>query len=109
LGDEGRHDGKYRAVLITITKVRHVVEDLKPFVVFRANIEKREVDPEDSVAIFNVHGTSSHFAVFLDAGKTMDDFDEEIVPYNIVISHPDRQRISTELETKALYQEALGP
>jgi len=108
LGEEGRHPGKFRAVLLTITKVRTVVEDLKPFVVFRANIEKREADPQDSVAIFNVHGTSSHFVVFLDEGKTMDDFDDEIVPYNVAISYPDRQRITTELETKALYKEALG-
>ncbi len=108
MGEEDRHSGKYRAVLLTITKVRQVVEDLKPFVMFRANIEKREADPQDAVAIFNVHGTSSHFVVFLDPGKTMDDFDEEIVPYNVVISQPDRQRITTELETRALYKEALG-
>ncbi len=108
MGEEGRHPGKFRAILLTITKVRQVVEDLKPFVVFRANIEEREADPQDTVAIFNVHGTSSHFVVFLDEGKTMDDFDEEIVPYDVLISHPDRQRISTELETKALYKEALG-
>ena len=108
MGEEGRQIGKFRAVLLTITKVRQVVEDLKPFVVFRANIEEREVDPQDTVAIFNVHGTSSHFVVFLDEGKTMDDFDEEIVPYDVLISQPDRQRITTELETKALYKEALG-
>ena len=109
MGDEGRHNGKYRAVLLTITRVIEVVEELKPFVVFRANIEKREADPMDTVAIFNVYGTSSHFVVFLEEGKTMDDFDEEIVPYNVVISQPDRQRITTELETRALYKEALGP
>jgi hypothetical protein len=108
LDEEGRHPSAFRAVLLTITRARQVVEDLKPFLVFRANIEKREVDPQDTVAIFNVHGTSSHFVVFLDEGKTMDDFDEEIVPYNVVISQPDRQRITTELETKALYKEALG-
>jgi hypothetical protein len=105
----GSRTGKYRAVLLTITKVRQVIEDLKPFVVFRANIEEREVDPEDTVAIFNVHGTSSHFVVFLDEGKTMDDFDEEILPNGVVLSHPDRQRITTELETRALLKEALGP
>ena len=108
MDNEGRHTGKFRAVLLTITKVRQVVDDLKPFVVFRANLEEREVDPQDTVAIFNVHGTSSHFVVFLDEGKTMDDFDEEIVPYNVSITLPDRQRITTELETKALYKEALG-
>lgn len=108
MNEDDAQAGKFRAVLLTITTVRQVTEDLRPFVVFRANIEEREVDIDDSVAIFNVYGTSSHFVVFLDEGKTMDDFDEEIVPYNVIISHPDRQRITTELETKALYKEALG-
>ena len=105
---DATHPGKYRAILLTITKAGQVVEDLKPFLAFRANIEKREVGSRDDVAIFNVYGTSSHFVVFLDEGKTMDDFEEEIVPYNVVISNVDRQRISTELETKALLKEALG-
>ena len=109
MADVGNRTGKFRAVLLTITKVRQVIEDLKPFVVFRANIEEREADPDETVAIFNVHGTSSHFVVFLDDGKTMDDFDEEIVPYSVVLSHTDRQRITTELETRALLKEALGP
>ena len=98
--DEGEI-GKYRAILLTICKAGQVTEDLKPFVVFRANIEKREMNPGDAVAIFNVYGTSSHFVVFLDEGKTLADFEEEILPYNVVVTHVDRQRISMELETKA--------
>jgi hypothetical protein len=38
----------------------------------------------------------------------MDDFDEELVPYNVVVSNADRQRISNQLEMKALLKEALG-
>ncbi len=101
-------DGDYRAVLLTITNVRAVTDDLMPFVTFRANIEEREARPDDEVAIFNVHGTSSHFVIFLDTGKTMDDVDEEMVPYNVVLSIADRQRISSQLEMKALLKEALG-
>ena len=105
--DNGEND-KYRAVLLTICKAGQVIENLKPFVVFRANIEKREMNPGDTVAIFNVYGTGSHFVVFLDEGKTLADFEEEILPYNVVVTHVDRQRISIELETKALLREALG-
>ena len=101
-------DGDYRAVLLTITTVKAVSDELMPFVTFRANMEKREVAPDDEVAIFNVHGTSSHFVVFLDVGKDMDDIDEELVPYNVVLSITDRQRISDQLEMKALLKEALS-
>jgi hypothetical protein len=108
VSNEGAQEGKFKAVLLTITKVRGVSQDLLPFVQFRARMEEREPQPEDDVAIFNVHGTGSHFVIFLDTGKTMDDVDEEIVPYNVVISTPDRQRIATDLESKALLKEALG-
>ena len=108
MGSETSSDGKYRAVLLTITSVRTVTEDLMPFVTFRANIEKRDAMPDDEVAIFNVHGTSSHFVVFMDEGKTMEEFDEELVPYNVVLSNADRQRISNQLEMKALLKEALA-
>ena len=93
---------------MTIAKVKSVSPDLMPFVQFRANLEQREPQPDDDLAIFNVHGTGSHFVVFLDTGKTMEDVDEEIVPYNVVISIADRQRIATDLESKALLKEALG-
>lgn len=101
-------DSKFRAVLLSITKYKSVPEELQPFVQFRATMEHREIEPEDDVAIFNVHGTSSHFVVFLDTGKTMADVDEELVPYNVVLSHTDRQRLATDLESKALLKEALG-
>jgi hypothetical protein len=100
--------GKFRAVLISITEVRSIPEELTPFIAFRANMEGRELKAEDEVAVFNVHGTASHFGVFLDAGKTMADVEEELVPYNVVLSKGDWQRVSNVLETKAQYAEATG-
>ena len=106
MAPEGNPGGKFRAVLVSITNVRSVTPELMPFVTFRANIEKREVDEEDEVAIFNVHGTASNFVVFLDAGKTPADVEEELVPYNVVISTVDWQHVTNNLESKALYLEA---
>lgn len=100
--------GKYRAVLVSITKVASVSPDLMPFVVFRANIEKREPRDDDDVAIFNVYGTSSNFVVFLDPGKTQESVKEEMEPYNVVISNTDWTRLVQELERKAQYLEATG-
>ncbi len=101
-------DGKYRAVLVSITKVASVSPDLMPFVVFRANIEKREPRDDDEVAIFNVHGTSSNFVIFLDAGKTEEGLKEELVPYNVVITAVDWSRLLQELEAKTQYVEATS-
>jgi hypothetical protein len=98
--------GKYRAVLVSMTRVSAVTEELRPFVVFRANIEKREAKDDDEVAIFNVHGTSSNFVIFLDAGKTEADLMEEMEPYNVVISTSDWNRLVQELDAKAKYLEA---
>jgi hypothetical protein len=104
--DEEGQCGKYQAVLITIAKVRNVDEELRPFVNFRANIEKREINDDDDVAIFNVHGTSSHFVVFLDPGKSTKDVEEEIVPYNVLLTRNDWALIAQDLENKAYYLEA---
>ncbi len=106
MAPEGNPGGKFRAVLVSITNVGSVTEELLPFVMFRANIEKREVNEEDQVAIFNVHGTASNFVVFLDAGKTPADVEEELVPYNVVITRVDWQRVTNDLETKVQYLEA---
>jgi hypothetical protein len=100
--------GKYRAVLVSMTKVASVGDDLMPFVVFRANIEKREPRDDEDVAIFNVHGTSSNFVIFLDPGKTVKDLEEELVPYNVVISASDWNRLTQDLEVKAQYLEATA-
>ena len=99
---------KFRAVLLSILEVRSVSEDLLPFVRFRANMEKREERPDDMVAIFNVYGTSSHFVVFLDEGKTMEEIDEELVPYNVVITKDARQRMRDVLESKAIHKEVAA-
>ncbi len=105
MATEGNPGGKYRAVLVSITNVGSVTDELMPFVNFTANIEEREVNEEDEVAIFNVHGTASNFVVFLDAGKTPADVEKEIVPYNVVISRVDWQRVTNNLESKAQYLE----
>ena len=102
------HGTKYKAVLMAITDAASVTAELRPFVEFRATIEHREVGPKDMVAIFNVHGTSSHFVVFLDAGKTMEEVDKEIEPYAVVLQREARERIEAALEAQALHREAVG-
>ena len=102
------HGKKYKAALVAITDAGSVPAELRPFVEFRATIERRAVGPKDVVAIFNVHGTSSHFVVFLDAGKTMEQVDAEIAPYEVVVQKEARDRIASALETQALHKQATG-
>jgi len=102
------HGTKYKAVLVAITDAGSVPAELRPFVEFRATMERRTVVPRDVVAIFNVHGTSSHFVVFLDAGKTMERVDAEIAPYEVVLQREARERIASALETRELHAQATG-
>ena len=102
------HGTKYKAVLVAITDASSVTAELRPFVEFRATIERREVGPKDLVAVFNVHGTSSHFVVFLDAGKTMEQVDKEIEPYAVVLQREARERLAAALEAQALHEQATG-
>lgn len=102
------HGTKYKAVLLAITDAASVTQELRPFVEFRATLERRTVGPKDLVAIFNVHGTSSHFVVFLDAGKTMEQVDAEVAPYEVVLQREARERIASALETQALHKKATG-
>ena len=105
-GPSPAHGTKYKAVLVAITDAASVTAELRPFVEFRATLEHRTVGPKDVVAIFQVHGTSSHFVVFLDAGKTMEMVDEEIAPYEVVLQREARERIESALETQALHEQA---
>lgn len=106
--DDAPRKGRFRAVLVTITSVDGVTPELRPFVEFRAAMEGRTLTPQDLVAIFQVHTTSSHFVVFMDAGKTMEDVDAEIAPYEVLIPNEARRRVAEALETRALGREATG-
>ncbi len=107
-GQPGSAASRHKAVLVTITEAASVTAELRPFVEFKAALERRGSDPKDVVAIFKVHGTSSHFVVFMDAGKTMEDVDAEVAPYDVLIPNEARQRVAEALEARMLRREATG-
>ncbi len=107
-GRDPGHGTRHKAVLLAITEASGVTAELRPFVEFRATLEHRVAAPKDMVAIFQVHGTSSHFVVFLDAGKTMDQVDAEVAPYEVVLQRESRNRVEAALEAQSLRARARG-
>ncbi len=98
---ESRPPAKFRATLLSITEVASVPQDLRPFVEFRANMEGREARPGDLVAVFNVLTTSSHFIVFLDPGKTIEQVEAEVAPYEVLIPAETWRRLDELLQSRA--------
>jgi hypothetical protein len=99
--DVTRPPTKFRATMLSITEVASVPQDLRPFVEFRANMEGRTAHPQDMVAVFNVLTTSSHFVVFLDPGKTIDQVETEIAPYEVLIPAETWRRLDEFLRSRA--------
>ena len=68
----------YTAMLTSITRVKEVGETLFPFVRFKAELDKRELDDEAMVAILQIAGTTSYYVVFLDDKVTMADVEKDL-------------------------------
>ena len=106
--DDAPRKGRFRAVLLTVTAVDSVTPELRPFVEFRAAMEGRTPTPQDLVAIFQVHTTSSHFVVFMDAGKTIAQIESEISPYEVVLPAAAWHTLESTLESQATAKAARG-
>lgn len=68
----------YRANLISVTLVRAIPGDLKPFVEFKATLKKMELRPDQRVAIFQIENTGSFLPVFLDGDTSIEDVKKEL-------------------------------
>jgi hypothetical protein len=66
------------ATLTYIKKVNEVPEEILPYIRFKAELEKREIKGDETVAIFNIVSTTSYVPVFLDDAKTLKEIEEEV-------------------------------
>jgi hypothetical protein len=55
----------HRANLVTITEVRNLPPDILPFVNFRADVDERELESDELVAVLVIDTTTSYIPVFL--------------------------------------------
>ena len=70
---------EYIAVLVDIKEVSKLPPEFMPYVEIKANLEKRELEGSEKVAIFNISTTTSFFSIFLDKGKTIEEVEAEIL------------------------------
>lgn len=77
------------ATLRGIFKFSEVPEDMGPYVQFKAAIDKREGELDDSVeiAILNISGTGSSHVLFLDSYENTDEIVQELKDADAKINH----------------------
>ena len=75
------------ATLDGIFKYSDLPEEYEPYVQFKAAIDKRELKPNDEMAILNISGTSTHHVLFLDAYESTDQIEQELKDADAKINH----------------------
>ncbi|TRO49189.1 DUF749 domain-containing protein [Candidatus Bathyarchaeota archaeon] len=68
----------HRANLVAITEVKSVPPDILPFVHFRADVEGRELEPDEKVAILVIDTTTSYIPVFLKTPGSMAELESSL-------------------------------
>jgi hypothetical protein len=79
----------YIATLIDIKEVSRLPDEIRPYVEFKAQLENRELQGDEKVAIFNIVTTTAYIPVFLDEGKTLEDIEEEVSRDGHASIHPE--------------------
>ena len=75
------------ATLDGIFKYCDLPEEYEPYVQFKATIDKRELKPDDELAILNIAGTSTHHVLFLDSYKSTSEIEAELKDADAKINH----------------------
>jgi hypothetical protein len=70
---------EYIAVLVDVKEFKKLPGEFMPYVEIKASTEGREPKEDEKVAIFNISTTTSYSAVFLDAGKTIEEIEAELL------------------------------
>ena len=75
------------ATLNGIFRYKDVPEDMKPYVDFKASVDKVDPEPLDEVAILDITGTTSHHVLFLKNYENLDEIKEEVEGEDAKINH----------------------
>lgn len=68
----------HRAELVAITTVKSVTGEIRPFVEFKAFMEKRDLKPDQKIAILLVETTACYIPIFLDEKCSLERIKEEV-------------------------------
>lgn len=69
---------RFIAKIADIKKVKEADDEYKPYIEFRAKMERRELSGDELVVILNVETTTSYIPVFLDKEKSIEDVEAEV-------------------------------
>lgn len=75
------------ATLEGIFKYGDLPEEYMPYVTFKANIDKKNVKPQDELAILKITGTDSYHVLFLDQYDDIMEIQKELKDVDAKINH----------------------
>ncbi|ADC69981.1 Protein of unknown function DUF749 [Methanocaldococcus sp. FS406-22] len=90
---------EFVATLISILTVKEALNsEMENFVKVRAAIDKRELNDEDKVAIFNINSTTSYQVFFIDKDTDIEELKEEFKKMNVRINYDSEQVLKRYIE-----------
>jgi hypothetical protein len=85
---------KFTAKLITIINVEEALKSqVAGTVRVRASYENKDLKPNQTVAILNIHGTTSYQAYFLDLNTDITQIKEDLEKFGAVLNHDSEEII----------------
>jgi hypothetical protein len=75
------------ATLKGIFTLKDLPEEFRPFVDYKAGLEKKELTDDDEIAIISIKGTQSNHVLFLSSYKNVDEIRKELEEAGAKINH----------------------
>ena len=90
---------EFVATLISILTVKEALNsEMENFVKVRAAIDKRELNDEDKVAIFNINSTTSYQVFFIDEDTDIEKLKEEFKKMNVRLNYDSEKALKRYIE-----------
>ncbi|MDI6841506.1 DUF749 domain-containing protein [Methanothermobacter wolfeii] len=75
------------ATLKGIFTLKDLPEEFRPFVDYKAGLEKKKLSDDDEIAIISIKGTQSNHVLFLDSYSSVDEIRRELEEAGAKINH----------------------
>ena len=75
------------ATLKGIFTLKDLPEEFRPFVDYKAGLEKKKLSDDDEIAIISIKGTQSNHVLFLDSHSSVDEIRRELEEAGAKINH----------------------
>lgn len=66
------------ATLVGIFKFEEIPQEYGPFVRYKSNLEDKDIDENEEIAVLNIKGTESNHVLFLDSYKNIGEIEDEL-------------------------------